>query len=539
MLECREAIQISVGDSMLGEDGEYKTVMEVRELDEGSTVYDINVIGSHNFFANKLCTHNSVYAFRGAEVEHILRFKEGWNNSKVYKLEENYRSSPAILRAAQAVIDRSHHRSEKRLVPVNPEGVPVRLLRFENHWDEAAFVADRIKQLVGSGVQSEDIAVAYRTNAQSQSIEEALTERGLAYHVVGGVGFTRRVEVQGARAYLSLLSNPRDRMAWERLAGFPKRGLGPAAIQAVIDHAPGGNILLGLQQVVVNPPKGLNSRALSGIQELVGLFTKAEELSSSQSLGELLHWLINASGIVSMLRKGGERGREQLDNLDGLVELAERYEGKAIDNLQDWVADTALQETEDRETPSGVRLMSLHASKGLEFPYFFIVGLEEQLFLRGNVDHRGLDEERRLFYVGMTRAEKELVMSYADRRRLWGREIHTQPLQFLFDLPADVVRQRAKSKNSSTTSRPSRPQRSTSRNSRDNRRRTSEPIKMPEKPKADLSVQTSQFQVGMTVRHGKFGEGQVIGVQPDSVKVRFGGKTRTLQVQYARLEIIS
>jgi DNA helicase-2/ATP-dependent DNA helicase PcrA len=539
-----EASNVKPGMQMMTQDGLQKVVV-VDHLEKSQEVYDLNITDTHNFFANNICTHNSVYAFRGAQVEHILRFTQGWTNANVYKLEENYRSSAAILRAAQSVIDGSHHKSDKRLVAKLPEGAPVRLLRFENHWDEASFVADRIKQLASSGVQPEEIAVAYRTNAQSQAIEEALTEKGMAYHVVGGVGFTRRVEIQGARAYMALLANPRDRMAFERLSGFPKRGIGPAALEAVISQ-PGDNIIDQMRLVVAEPPKGVNSRAISGITELVHLFHKAQEIAERVSMGELLNWMVNASGMVSYLKKQGERGRDQLENLDGLIELAERYEGSVADNLIDWVADTALHEQEKDEVPAGVRLMSLHASKGLEFPYFFIVGLEEQLFLRGNVDHRGLDEERRLFYVGMTRAKKELVMTFADRRRLWGRELHTQPLQFLFDLPADVVRQRARTKTTSQPSRPGRPApsaRRKSNNPSENRSRTRERPRgssstPPPKPKADTSVSPDQFRAGMRVSHKKFGEGQVVDVTTDLVKVRFSDKVRALQVQYAGLRII-
>jgi len=299
--------------------------------------------------------------------------------------------------------------------------------------------------------------------------------------------------------------------------------------------------------VIHNPPKGINSRAIAGITELVSLFTKAQELSAKYSIGELLHWMINASGLVAHLKKQGEQGRDKLENLDGLVELAERYEGNVQENLIDWVADTALHEQEKDESPVGVRLMSLHASKGLEFPYFFIVGLEEQLFLRGNVDHRGLDEERRLLYVGMTRAEKELVMTFADQRRLWGRELHTQPLQFLFDLPADVVRQRARTKGAAKPSRPGRPARSSQQ--RKNSPTSSKPVRRqeypkgstavpPAKPKADTSVSARQFRVGMQVSHKKFGVGQIVAVTTDLVKVRFTDKTRALNVQYAGLKIL-
>ena len=494
----------------------------------------------------------SVYGWRGAEVEHILRFEHNWSDVQVHKLEENYRSTPSILRAAQAVIDRSHHRSDKKLVPTLPEGAPVRLLRFDNHWDEASFVADRVKQLRTSGVAEEDIAIAYRTNAQSQALEEALNERRIAYHVVGGVGFSKRVEVQGARAYMALLSNHRDRNALERLVGFPKRGIGPAALEFVFAQG-NSDLIDSIGEIILDPPSGLNRKAVAGFEELYGLFEKAQNMKHTATLGELLHWMLNASGIVSYLRTQKERGRDQLENLDGLQELAERYQGTAAETLQDWIADTALQETEEAEQgPSGIKLMTMHASKGLEFPYFFLVGLEEQLFLRGDIDSKGLDEERRILYVGMTRAEKELVLSFADTRRLWGRELRTQPLQFLFDLPSEVVRQRARSK--SGPARPGKPSSRTGSSTgkqaagsgrSENRERRSASLArgrspaQPNKPSADLSVSGEQFRTGMRVNHAKFGEGVVVDCKNNNVKVRFGKQVKTLQVQYAKLQILN
>ena len=479
----------------------------------------------------------SVYAFRGAEVEHILRFRERWPQCRIFKLQQNYRSSAAILQAAQAVIDQASHASGKQLVATLPQGAPVMLLRFGSQWDEAAFIADRVRQLSKQGVELNDIAIAYRTNAQSQPLEEALQKNALAYTVIGGVSFMRRTEVQSLRSYLALLANPRDRLALDRVASWPRRGLGPAALKSIADQAQEGegNLLIAMAELLESG--SLKGKAASGAAELFSVFVKAfESQAQGQPLGAVIRLILQESGAYRMLRSAGEKGVEQLLNIDGLVEQAERFSGPAIDSLPDWLAETALTESSDGSAANGVKLMTLHAAKGLEFPYVFLSGLEEQLFLRGDVSRKELEEERRLLYVGMTRAERELVMSYSDLRRQWGREISTQPLQFLFDLPPQVVRKRAATKTGRPEPKGSDKRASGAGKIEDKEIYRRKPaVKKSAPAAADQSVNLNDFPAGCKVTHPKFGEGIVTGHKDGSLQVKFSGRLRTLKPEYARL----
>lgn len=469
----------------------------------------------------------SVYAFRGAEVEHILSFQKRWPDATTHKLEDNYRSSGAILEAAQAIIERSRNRSDKQLVATLPKGPPVRVFRFETHWDEARFIGDRIRQLLTEGVQEEEIAVAYRTNAQSQAIEEVLAQRSVAYQVIGGVSFMRRAEIQNARAYLALLSNPRDRLALDRAAGFPKRGLGPATLKQVAERAAGADLIEAAREMLKEGK--LKGKAAKGMEELLAVLDCAKG-RMDQPLEQVLKKLLAESGFLGAIRKDKQTATERLANLDGLQELAERYEGPCSEVLVEWLSDTALDLGPEDSSP-GVKLMTLHATKGLEFRYVFLVGLEEDLFMRGEATAKQLEEERRLLYVGMTRAEFELVMSMADQRRQWGQDRATRPLQFLFDLPPSVVHKKAHSKSGKPKTERQRPDEAAYRPPRPRPR-------PPKRPAADGSASASLFPTGSKVSHAKFGAGIVTGSSGGKVEVVFSGKKVVLDPAFARLKLL-
>lgn len=518
---------------------------------------------------NNICVvgdeQQSIYGFRGAEVQNILRFESEWPGCQVFKLEDNYRSQAHIINAANAVIAHATEKLDKILRPTKPAGTSVRLLEFNTHWDEGRFVADRITQIVKAGHSLDHIAIAYRTNAQSHVLEEKLLERGIPYRVVGGVEFNRRVEVQGARAYLSLLSNRRDRLAFERAVGWPKRGVGPSTVKLVLQHARehhDAHLRPAMKAVAAARPAGVNVKAAAGLAAFAELLDRAEGHLTSQTLDVVLRDVLERSGILDVLREQGDEGRDKLENLDQLVGLAERFPGPAADALPLFLEATALNDVQpgDDDATPAVTLMTLHATKGLEFEFVFLPGMEQDLFLRADSRKKDIEEARRLLYVGMTRAETELVMSYARTRRMWGREQLSRPLQFLRDLPPQptVAFQRQAAKSGSGSSRPGapayrrpagRPAASASsrapmsaRTAMASMRPASEIARPPQskpKPAADRSVRSSDYRAGQHVSHQKFGLGVVSGVRDGKVSVRFAGGVKDLAVEYARLQVIS
>lgn len=507
LLKARDLLNTEQGSATWGSRFSFVMVDEYQDVNQVQE----EILKGLCRYSNNLCVvgddSQSVYAFRGAEVQHILTFANRWPNCTVHKLEDNYRSSASVLEAAQAIIERARDRSDKRLIPTRPQGQPVRLIRFENWKDEADFVADRIQHLLAEGVQPEEIAIVYRMNAQSQPIEEALARRAIAYQVLGGVSFINRAEVQNARAWMAMLTNPQDRMALERAASFPRRGVGPAAIRQVVEKAQGGDLLQAAEELIQSGE--LKGKAGSGMK---GMLTVLSQADLSKPLGEVLQSVLVRSGMVNALKKDKQSGLERLANLDALQETAERYPGPAQDSISDWLTEMVMNQQEEGDRPE-VKLMTLHAAKGLEFRYVFMIGLEEELFLRGDVGLKQLEEERRLLYVGMTRAEHELVMSLADKRRLWGREGRTQPLQFLFDLPPSVVKNRVSSR---------RP-----------------PAKTPARSQAQKptgsGAPASSFKPGSMVRHPIFGLGRIVDSSEQGVEVQFMGRSRTLKPDYPHL----
>jgi DNA helicase-2/ATP-dependent DNA helicase PcrA len=515
--------------------------------------------GDHNNICVVGDEKQSIYRFRGAEVRNILRFESNWAGARVFHLEANYRSQANIITAANAVIEKSTERTDNRLVATRPAGSPVRLLTFETHWDEGRFVADRVKALIDAGISADSVAVAYRTNAQSQVLEEKLLERGISYRVVGGVEFNRRVEVQAVRAYLALLVNRRDRLAFERAIGWPKRGVGDTTAKLVVETARDSfdrDIRAAVTAVAASKPAGVNARAVTGLTEFAALLDRCEAAMATTALGEIVRGVVRYSGIEALLREGGETGRDQLANIDQLIGLAERYPGNADDSMAEFLEATALNETpEDEEREPAVTLMTLHATKGLEFGYVFLPGLEQELFLRPTSDPRDIEEARRLLYVGMTRAETELVMSLCESRRMWGRESFMRPLQFLTDLPAEVIRQRARTRPASPAPgaprRPGRPGRpAPPRPGPPRRSRTAggpsagplpasrDPLGAGQPARPVAATPADRFAAGQKVMHPSFGPGVVLSASGDRIRVRFPTATKELSIGYAKLTVL-
>ena len=531
---------------------------EPRTLD----VFSLDVPDHHTYIADGLVTMNSIYRFRGAEVRNILRFTEEWPGANVFKLSDNYRSQANVITAANAIMAPSKERTDNVLTPTKSAGRPVLLASFETHYDEADWIAQNIKRIIASGVSPDGIAVAYRMNAQSQIIEEKLLAQGVKYRVIGGVEFNRRVEVQAVRAYLALLVNRRDRLAFERAIAWPKRGVGDVAVKAIAQNAKDehdGDLRAAVAALAGRKTPGINAKATSGMSAFAAVLDGCDRTLSKVSLGDLVRGLITTSGIAIMLRESSsDTAKDQLANLDALTELAERW-GKrpAADTLRDFLEATALNETpEEKTVDPAVALMTLHATKGLEFPVVFLPGLEEGMFLRPDSNPRDIEEARRLLYVGMTRAEEALAMSVTRSRRMYGTHLTAYPLRFLRDLPSDpavVRREKIAGRGPATpppaARRPGGPRRPGPPGRPGPSHRAARPASpspgryMPRpadagrvpSPRRDTSVSVASFTPGQIVIHPKFGRGQVSACNASTLVIRFADGPRTLDPQLARL----
>ncbi|SNB67627.1 ATP-dependent helicase [Thermoflexus hugenholtzii] len=479
----------------------------------------------------------SIYGWRGADFRNVIRFREHFPDARIIVLEENYRSTETILQAAQAVIRRNTERyNEKRLVAARGPGAPITLYEAFDEEDEAAFIARRVQELIEAGrIQPGEIAVMYRTNAQSRALEEAFLQAGIPYRLVGGVRFYQRREVKDLIAYLRLVLNPHDDLSLVRVLNVPPRGIGPATMARLSALAlqEKTSLFAAVEQAVAGAP-GISlgpkiRRALADFVERVRAW-RADR--AHLGVAELLRRIIDEIGYaeyVESLEEGGrEVGGRRWDNVLELLKVAGPYRPGAFeDPLAAFLADVALLTDvdtleSDEEAPI---LLTLHAAKGLEFHTVFIAGLEEGLLPHSrSLDEPGaLEEERRLFYVGMTRAKDQLFLTYAFRRY---DELRT-PSRFLREIPRELLTPAV----ARTTARSP----SAAGRSRRKVEREEAPAFTPPSPR---------FRPGLRVRHPRFGEGLVVECRPigadEEVVVMFeeAGLKRLL-ASFAGLEVLS
>jgi ATP-dependent DNA helicase UvrD/PcrA len=467
----------------------------------------------------------SIYRFRGADLRNILDFERDFPDCRVVRLEQNYRSTGQILEIAGAVIAHNQARKDKALWTENERGEPARLFRAWDEVEEAAWVARSVAGLRAEGTGLAEIAVFYRTNAQSRVLEDAFRGLGLPYHIVGSVRFYERKEVKDALAYLRLALNPDDDLAFTRAVGTPPRGIGKTSLGRLAEAAErAGLSLLAASGPAALAIGGRAGRALGGFatlrERLVALIAEPRPLADRVSA------VIDAAGLREALQQ--ERTAEaesRLENLDELCVAAGEFEARdGRGELAAFLDSVALIADVDElaEARAAVTLMTLHSAKGLEFPVVFLTGLEEGVFphARALEDAEGVEEERRLAYVGLTRAKARLYLSYACQRRLGAFGGMCEPSRFLLEMPAEALVPVAGSARRPTPA--------------------GWTVAREPSPPADDS-EDAPLRVGARVRHGRWGEGLVVGVQKDGedwvVTVNFAavGKKR-LALQYAHLE---
>lgn len=378
----------------------------------------------------------SIYGWRGADIRNILDFETSFPGAKVVKLEQNYRSTPEILAAAHRVICQNVDRKPKTLRTDRAAGPPITCVEASDEGDEAAWIVAEIERrmLATPELDHRDFAMLYRTNAQSRALEDALRRRGMPYQIVGGVRFYERREIQDVLAYLRLLSNPRDRDAFHRAVSYPRRGVGPVAIERVWHLAAKADFDLVKAAAKARRIHGIRGRSLRELRQFADLIRAHAELAAEAPAGEVVRSLVEEAGIIQLLCGEGPEGEDRANNVAELIYAAEQFQNEFEDedrvgltDLDCFLQQVALVTDVDRHDPDAdaVTLMTLHSSKGLEFPIVFIAGLEEGLFplSRAADDPDLLEEERRLFYVGVTRAMDKLYLTHARRRRRAGNQM--------------------------------------------------------------------------------------------------------------------
>jgi DNA helicase-2/ATP-dependent DNA helicase PcrA len=472
----------------------------------------------------------SIYSFRSADIRNILDFQKDFEDAHVVKLEQNYRSTQTILDAANALLSNNRRQIEKSLWTENPQGDPVHVRELEDEHAEARFVAGEIERLVDQGCSRDEIAVFYRANAQSRVLEDILVRFNVSYQVIGGTRFYERAEIKDAMAYLTLLVNPSDEVAFQRVVNSPKRGIGDTSQARIVAHA--NTLGEPVWDVALDPEAipGLGAAAIKAVRRFMSSMERLKERAESGAdVDELLDELLAESGYVDALK--AERTIEaegRLENLEELVGVAREFQQQAEEpRLDEFLQQIALFSEQDNLTDEEgiVTLMTLHNAKGLEFPVVFMIGLEEGIFPHmRSIEAGDLDEERRLCYVGITRARRELYMTYARQRALFGRREWNVPSRFLDEVPAGLTDREVRDTRTSLSTWD----------------RWGTGAAPPARREPTDGGPT--FSVGDDVTHATMGDGVVIGQEPGGlIVVRFAadGSERKLMMDYAPLKKVS
>ena len=393
----------------------------------------------------------SIYGWRGADMQNILDFEKDYPEAKVVLLEENYRSTKTILQAANEVIRNNRNRRPKNLWTQNEDGEEIVYYRANDEQDEALFVARTIDQLSREGYSHKDFAVLYRTNAQSRTVEEALLKANIPYTMVGGTKFYSRKEIRDVISYLNLIANPSDNISYERVVNEPKRGVGPGTVDKIRNFAASQEISLleASANIMLSPVKG---KAAQAVYEFANLILDLRDRLDDYSVTELVELVLKKTGYsVALAAQATLESQARIENIEEFLSVTKNFDENpdnptdetGLDKLSRFLNDLALiADTDDGDTESSeVTLMTLHAAKGLEFPVVFLVGMEENVFplSRATEDEDELEEERRLAYVGITRAEKILYLTNANSRLLYGRTNYNQPTRFLREISSDLL----------------------------------------------------------------------------------------------------
>ena len=471
----------------------------------------------------------SIYGWRGARIENIRQYTTDFPDAELIRLEQNYRSTAGILNAANALIANNSGRLGKELWTDGGDGEPISLYAAYNEHDEARYVVETIESALKTGLDRSEIAILYRSNAQSRVLEEALLRERIPYRIYGGQRFFERAEIKNAMAYLRLLDGRANDAALERVINVPPRGIGEKTVEAIRAHSRQAEVSMweAMRQLVVN--KGLKGRAASALQAFMDLIEDLAARTATMPLHVMTQTVIEHAGLITYHQEEkGEIGQARVENLEELVSAARNFENaegeEDLSPLAAFLGHASLEagDTQAEEHEDSVQLMTLHSAKGLEFPFVFLVGLEEGLFPhKMSLEEPGrLEEERRLAYVGITRAMQQLVMTYAETRRLYGSETYNKVSRFVREIPANLLKE-VRLSNS-----------------------VSRPFGGPAKPNigsifGQAGIPDTVFNLGQRVQHAVFGEGVILnfeGAGPQArVQVNFDEGSKWLMLGYAKL----
>jgi DNA helicase II / ATP-dependent DNA helicase PcrA len=464
----------------------------------------------------------SIYGWRGAKIENIQRFGEDFSSTRIVRLEQNYRSTQTILQAANGVIAHNFGRLGKELWTEGESGEPIALYAGFNEQDEARFIVEQAESWISEGNERASVAILYRSNAQSRVLEEALIRCGIPYRIYGGQRFYERLEIRNALAYMRLLTNRGDDAAIERVINTPSRGIGSKTLETLRDLARERGISLWTAINGAREEKLLPARALSALEGFQVMINELDSGSDELALEELVEHVIEGSGLVEFHRnEKGEKGQTRVENLEELVSAAKQFSpgDPALSPLQQFLDNAALDagDAQADDFEDSVQLMTLHSAKGLEFPLVFLAGMEENLFPhRMSLEEPGrLEEERRLAYVGITRAMRRLIITYAESRRIHGSESYNTPSRFIREIPAELLREV----------------------------RLHTAISRPVSSLSQVAVPDTGIALGQRVYHQVFGEGVVLNFEGRGnnarVEVNFDFEgSKWLVLQYAKLQLL-
>jgi len=520
----------------------------------------------------------SIYAFRGANINNILNFQRDYDNVKVFRLEQNYRSTKNIVNAANAVIDKNQTKLDKVVWTANEEGEKIKVNRSHTDADEGRYVASTIfENKMQKQINNKDFAVLYRTNAQSRSIEDALRKRDIPYRIFGGLSFYQRKEIKDVISYLRLIINPADEEALKRVINFPGRGIGQTTIDKLIVAA--NTYKCSIFEVLQNIDRveiGLNAGTKNKLKDFVTMIESFQVMNQNTNAFELAEHVTKASGLIREFNKDGTpEGVTRMENieelLNGIKDFVEGQKEIADSNasLTEFLEDVALATDldNDKGDKDRVALMTVHLAKGLEFPYVFVVGLEEDLFPSAmSMNTRSeLEEERRLFYVALTRAEKQAYLTYALSRYRWGRLIDSEPSRFIeeiddkfldnvtpleeqrfnpmlsADIFGDVEPNKIRFKRPVPAATRVRSTKSEQPKFKISTPKNLKPVSKQSSSKTNLF--DSKLVAGNLVNHQRFGKGEVISVEGKGADMKAEIKfqavgTKKLLLRFAKLEVI-
>jgi DNA helicase II / ATP-dependent DNA helicase PcrA len=486
------------------------------------------LVGPHNNIAVVGDDWQSIYSWRGADFRNILRFEKDYSNCTVIKLEQNYRSTKHILDAAHAIITKNDQRSDKRLWTAAGDGLPVQMVPVGNERAEGEAIIRRIKYGVDSGLrQLNDYAVLYRTNAQSRSLEEACLHYSVPYRIVGGQRFYDRKEIKDIVAYVRLLFQPEDRVSFQRIINIPARGIGAKSLQNFYEWQGANNLSLEEALDRVAQCDSITPKARNALSEFANLMSDIRPAIETAPVASVIDSLIRRIDYLGFLNDGTPQGEARQENVRELLSVAKEYQDLGMEGFLEEVSLVSDAGSNDNDGQA-VTLMTLHSAKGLEFPVVFMTGMEETIFphTRSLYDQSEMEEERRLCYVGMTRAREELYMLYSSSRMLYGGVQHNPPSRFLSEIDGEFA-QNNFSKFSgfgqkSASQSPSDPDYNP----------WDKPVKEDNEPRY-----VPELNEGDSVKHQLFGVGTVMELNGDDAVVYFKGKgSKKLNIAFAPLE---